>query len=109
MTTIENKAIRAGSLCKLIEQREVMNDIMDGYGRLLQKRNTTRHCKVLSSNFFENLYTPTGKAKQSPRETLNLKKAAAYTTEINIFEYQLILIPVLVKEHWTLIAVDVNT
>ena len=31
---------------------------------------------------------------------------SAYTRNIDIFQYQLILVPVIVKSHWTLIAVD---
>ena len=46
------------------------------------------------------------KAKYRTKAQLDLDKVKGFTADVNIFEYQILLIPVLVHNHWTLIYAD---
>jgi Ulp1 family protease len=43
-----------------------------------------------------------------PRDTFNMGYASQHFNAVDISRYHLILIPVLVKQHWTLIVVDMT-
>ena len=60
----------------------------------------------MGSSFYRRLFNPSGGDKHQPSDTVNIRQVLAYTRGIDIFQYQLILVPVLVKSNWTLIAVD---
>ena len=85
---------------------ELDSKVIDGYMSLLQGRSTTRRVKCMGSSFFRRLFNPSGGDKHQPSDTVNMRQVAAYTRNIDIFQFQLILVPVLVKSHWTLVAVD---
>ena len=104
--TVDSYNIRARSLRRLVTGKEIDASIVNGYMRLLQGRATNRYIKCMGSCFFTRLYNPAGMTKHLPSDTVNLEYVSEYTKGIDIFQYQLILIPVYVKSHWTLIAVD---
>ena len=81
---------------------------MDAYGRRLQSSYTRRLCKFLPTSSFDKLFNPNGR-RQQDKGVLNLCRCKGYTAEINIFEYQILLIPIFVNRRWSLIAADMQT
>jgi sentrin-specific protease 1 len=109
LATIGSYEIQARSVRRLINGLELDSKVIDGYMSLLQGRSTTRRVKCMGSCFFRRLFNPGGGDKHQPSDTVNLRLVSTYTRDVDIFQYHLILIPVLVKSHWTLIAVDTAT
>ena len=109
VTTVDKTVVRAEHLRHLINTNQVAKEIVDAYGRRLQTCYTRRFCKFFPTSFFEKLFDPNGKLCRQEKGTLNLSRCKGYTSEINIFEYQILLIPVFADGHWTLIAADMNT
>jgi hypothetical protein len=62
----------------------------------------------MGSSFFTKLYNPGGCHQHMPRDTFNMGFASHHFNNVDISQYKIILIPVLVKRHWTLIAVDME-
>ena len=106
LATIGSYEIQTKSLRRLINGLELDNKAVDGYMSLLQGRSASRRVKSMGSSFFRRLFNPCGGDKHQLSDTVNMRLVSAYTRNIDIFQYQLILIPVIVKSHWTLIAVD---
>jgi Ulp1 family protease len=106
LATVDHINIRARSLRRLHRGLEVDSHVVDGYLRLLQGRSTNRYIKCMSTNFFNRLYNPIGIDKNRPADTVNLASVSKDFTGVDLFQTQLIFIPVLVKSHWTLIVVD---
>ena len=106
LATIGSYEIQTKSLRRLINGLELDNKTVDGYMSLLQGRSSARRVKCMGSSFFRRLFNPNGGDKHQPSDTVNMRLVSAYTRNIDIFQCQHILIPVIVKSHWTLIAVD---
>jgi len=104
--SIDKTTIRAESIRLLLDQNTVTDEVVNAFGRILHTRYTRRLCKFLPTSFFEGLYNPMGKAKYRTKAQLDLDKVKGFTADVNIFEYQILLIPVLVHNHWTLIYAD---
>ena len=62
----------------------------------------------MNTTFFERLFNPVGSLKSQAKETIDMKEVSRDTREYNLFDYQQILIPVKLLNHWTLIHVDMN-
>jgi len=106
LTKVQRYSVRMRSLRRLYQGLELDNTVVNAYCTMLQDKCMTRRVKIMGTSFFSRLYNPDGINKYQPSDTLNLKQVASYTRTLDIFQYQLILIPVLLKHHWTLIAVD---
>jgi len=109
LALVDKTAVRTEHMRRLIYTHEVAREIVDAYGRRLQASHTRRFCKFFPTSFFEKLVDPNGTINRQEKGVLNISRCKGYTTEINIFEYQLLLIPVMVDKHWTLVAADMNT
>jgi Ulp1 family protease len=109
LNTIDRTVVRVEAVRKLMEDRSVSTEVVDAYGRIMQSRYTRRLCKVFPVSFFECLYNPMGSAPYRSKAQFDKDKARGYTSSVNIFEYQVLLIPVLLKDHWTLLTVDTKT
>ena len=106
LTTVGKHGIRANSLQRLVTGLDTDAAIVDGYLHILQERYPGVKC--MGSSFFSKLYNPGGTHQHMPRDTFNMGYASHHFNNVNIHQYKLILIPVLVKRHWTLIAVDME-
>jgi Ulp1 family protease len=107
--TVDKTVIRATMLQKLLENYLVSKEVVNAYGRRLQASYTRRLCKFFPTSFFERLFNPNGTYKQQETAKVNIINCKGYTATINIFEYQLLLIPVFIDKHWTLISADMMT
>ena len=83
--------------------------VVDSYLRLVQNRMKSRHVKCMGTSFFKRLYNPGGCNNYQPSDMINLDYVAQYTRGIDIFQYHLIIIPLLIRKHWPLIAVDMRS
>ena len=106
ITTVGKHVVSAGSLKRLTQGLSVDSSIVDGYLHMLQERNPGIKC--MGSSFFSKLYNPAGHIRHMPRDTFNMGYASQHFNAMDISRYRLILIPVLVKQHWTLIVVDLT-
>jgi hypothetical protein len=106
--TVDKTVVRTEHLLRLLNTYEVTKEIVDAYGRRLQTSYTRRLCKFLPTSFFDKLFNPNGR-RQQDKGILNISACKGYTAEINIFEYQILLIPIFANRHWSLIAADMQT
>ena len=109
IATIHNTYVKGGSIRALLQGEEVTSDVAQAYVKIAQQSNITRHLKVMNVTFFDRLYNPTGIICNRPSATMDLKEVARDTREINIFEYQMVNIPVRLKQHWTFINIDMGS
>ena len=109
VANVDSYNIQLKSMRHLMQGDSVDSTIIDGYLRLLQSRSTNRLIKCMGSCFLKRLYNPGGEDKHRPSDTVDLAYVSSYTKGIDIFAFQTVLIPVLVKSHWSLIAVDLET
>ena len=106
LAQIDKYCIRAGSLRRVQQGREIDAPIVDGYLRLLQNQAPT-NIKCMGSSFFNRLYNPAGEIRHMPRNTFNPAYASQHFNRIDVFQYHHLIIPILVRRHWSLIVVDI--
>ena len=108
LATVDCYEVQQRSLHWLLNGEEIDSTVVDSYLRLVQKRITSRHVKCMGTSFFKRLYNPGGGNRYQPSDTLNLDYVTQFTKGLDIFQYQLLLIPLLVRHHWSIIAVDMR-
>jgi len=109
IATVHNTYVKGGSIRALLQGEELTSDTVQAYMKIKQRSNVARHLKVMNVTFFERLYNPTGSISARPASTLDLKEIVRDTREFNIFEYQMVHIPVRLKKHWAFINVDMGS
>ena len=80
--------------------------MVDGYLHMLEERHPGLKC--MGSSFFVKLYNPGGQIRHMPRDTFNMGYASQHFNGLDITQYRLMLVPILVKKHWTLIVIDME-
>ena len=108
VTTVNQIDIRAGSLRRLITDHEIDSIIVDSYLSQLGKRSTRRKVKIMGADFMRRLYNPAGIDPARQANTIDFSNLRTSDKNCDIYNYDVVLIPMLVKSHWTLVMVDVE-
>ena len=103
-----NIQFRAGQYQQILYYGQLDTDVMTDFCRLLDKGNNKRHCKVLPLGFYKALTNTNETYWERARNKLSLTAAARYTKEQYIFQYEVILIPIRVGQHWIFLRKDNN-
>ena len=106
LTQVGKYTINANSLQRLITGGEIDTAVVDGYMHMLEERHSGLKC--MGSSFFGKLYNPGGHIRHMPRDTFNMGYASHHFNRLDITQYRLVLVPILVKRHWCLIVIDME-
>ena len=85
------------------------NEVMTAFCRNLETRNNKRPFKILSPVFYEALTNSNRAHTDTERGKMAMQAAARYTHYLDVYQYDLLLIPVRVGPNNTSVAVDMAT
>ena len=85
------------------------NKVMTAFCRILEKGNNKRPRKIITPVFYEALTNTNGTHRDRERGKLAMQAAVRYIQDMDVYQYELLLIPIRVGLHWTSVAVDMVT
>ena len=103
MASQGNTHVRARQLQCILEGGKVDSDIMGAFCRILDNGPKRRHCKIFKPGLYDALNAGGG-----PGRTARVGKSDAnrYTQGIDIYQYEMLLVPIWIDKHWSSIAID---
>ena len=103
MASQGNTHVRVRQLQCILDGGKLDSDIIGAFCRLLDNGTKRRHCKVFKPGLYyaQSVSGPQGKATKGGKDD-----AKRFTHGIDVFQYEVILVPIWIDKHWTSIAID---
>ena len=98
MATQGNTHVRAKQLQNILDGDKLHNEVMSAFCRLLDNGNNKRHYKNFKPGLYEALSLE-GQRGKTIKE--NKDAARRYSQGIDIYQYEVILLPIWIDKHWT--------
>ena len=77
---------------------------MGAFCKLPDSNHNQRHCRIFKPGLYDALRQGKLDQKTGKRRKNDERR---YTQELNIFQFEVVLIPVWIDKHWTIVAIDI--